>query len=233
MGHVAGGLCLPYPSMLLATTMSVFKLPIALASHACAPLSLVAGCDTLPSPAPVVATIFGQITCFKIPLAKPSQGNKPTQANEAKELSFSFSALSRDMRPPTVPVQPDSAPTWTPSLTPSPSPSPSLSLSLWRVVVCKLFASLLSRGINLQAIDRCCQRASQADGQTRQPLLLLLLLPTLACQSALLRQDKIIYSAAPAPTPFSLLPRTPSLQLSTRELASDRSSLRVLVIKAI
>lgn len=99
---------LPYPSMLLATTMSVFQLPIALASHACAPLSLVAGCDTLPSPAPVVATSFGQITCFKIPLAKPSQGNKPTQANEAKELSFSYSALSRDMRPPTVPVQPAS-----------------------------------------------------------------------------------------------------------------------------
>lgn len=75
-------------------------------------------------------------------------------------MSFSFSALSRDMRPPTVPVRP--APTWTPS----PTPSPSLSLSLWRVVVCKLFASLLSRGINLQAIDRCCQRASQAKRRT-------------------------------------------------------------------
>lgn len=145
-------------------------------------------------PPPPVATIFGQITCFKVPLAKPAS----QQANEAKELSFSFSALSRDMRPPTVPVRP--APTWT--------PSPSLSLSLWRVVVCKLFASLLSRGINLQAIDRCCQRASQAKTQTNVQtemlfllllLLLLLLLPTLACQSALLWQDKIIYSAAPLP----------------------------------
>lgn len=136
------------------------------------------------------------------------------------------------MRPPTVPVRP--APTWTPS----PTPSPSLSLSLWRVVVCKLFASLLSRGINLQAIDRCCQRASQAKRQTNGQtemlflLLLLLLLPTLACQSALLWQDKIIYSAAPlslSPS-LSLFPAAPSLQLSTRELASDRSSLRVAAL---
>lgn len=127
------------------------------------------------------------------------------------------------MRPPTVPVRP--ALTWTPA------PSPSLSLSLWRVVVCKLFASLLSRGINLQAIDRCCQRASQAKRRT-DSLLLLLLLPTLACQSALLWQDKIIYSAAPlslSPS-LSLFLAAPSLQLSTRELASDRSSLRVAAL---
>lgn len=146
-------------------------------------------------------------------------------------MSFSFSALSRDMRPPTVPVRP--APTWTPS----PTPSPSLSLSLWRVVVCKLFASLLSRGINLQAIDRCCQRASQAKTQTNGQtamlfLLFLLLLPTLACQSALLWQDKIIYSVAPLSLSLSLLLLlpAPSLQLSTRELASDRSSLRVAAV---
>lgn len=140
-------------------------------------------------------------------------------------MSFSFSALSRDMRPPTVPVRP--APTWT--------PSPSLSLSLWRVVVCKLFASLLSRGINLQAIDRCCQRASQAKRRTDRQR---------CCSSC------SSYCCPPSPASlhfygktklFTQLPLSlslslllllpaPSLQLSTRELASDRSSLRVAAL---
>lgn len=75
MGH-----CVYHIHPWQATTMSVFQLPIALASHACAPLSLVAACDTLPSPSPPpVATIFGQITCFKVPLAKPASQAKPTR----------------------------------------------------------------------------------------------------------------------------------------------------------
>lgn len=136
------------------------------------------------------------------------------------------------MRPPTVPVRP--APTWTPS----PTTSPSLSLSLWRVVVCKLFASLLSRGINLQAIDRCCQRASQAktqtNGQTEMLFLLLLLLlhcPPSPASLHFYGKTKL-FTQLPLSLSLSLLLLlpAPSLQLSTRELASDRSSLRVAAV---
>lgn len=72
------------------------------------------------------------------------------------------------------------------------------------------------------------QSSKETNGQTEMLFLLLLLLPTLACQSALLWQDKIIYSAAPLSL-LLLLP-APSLQLSTRELASDRSSLCVAAV---
>lgn len=129
------------------------------------------------------------------------------------------------MRPPTVPVRP--APTWTPA----PTPSPSLSLSLWRVVVCKLFASLLSRGINLQAIDRCCQRASQAKRRTDRDAVPPAPPPTAAhprlpvC-TFMARQNYLLSCPSLSPSLYLFL-TAPSLQLSTRELASDRSSLRV------
>lgn len=76
------------------------------------------------------------------------------------------------------------------------------------------------------------QSSKETNGQTEMLFLLfLLLLPTLACQSALLWQDKIIYSAAPLSVPLSpSLAACSLLQLSTRELASDRSSLRVAAV---
>lgn len=140
-------------------------------------------------------------------------------------MSFSFSALSRDMRPPTVPVRP--APTWT--------PSPSLSLSLWRVVVCKLFASLLSRGINLQAIDRCCQRASQAKRRTDRQRCCSscssYCCPPSPASLHFYGKTKLFTQLPPLSLSlFLLLLPAPSLQLSTRELASDRSSLRVAAL---
>lgn len=148
-------------------------------------------------------------------------------------MSFSFSALSRDMRPPTVPVRP--APTWTPS----PTPSPSLSLSLWRVVVCKLFASLLSRGINLQAIDRCCQRASQPKRRTDRQRCCSSFCCSSSCCTAhprlpvctfMARQNYLLSCPSLFSLSLLLLLPAPSLQLSTRELASDRSSLRVAAV---
>lgn len=218
MGHVAGcllhgALRLPYPSM-LATTMSVFQLPIALASHACAPLSLVAACDTLPSPSPPpVATIFGQITCFKVPLAKPASQAKPTRLKSCHSVFQLCLATCDHRRCQFGPLQ------------------LGLHLRLCRCRCGVLSSANCSRryypgaSISKQLTDAASEPVKQRHRRTDSCSSYCC--PPSPASLHFYGKTKLFTQLPPS---LSLLLPAPSLQLSTRELASDRSSLRVAAV---
>lgn len=174
-------------------------------------------------PPPPVATIFGQITCFKIPLAKPASQAKPTRLKSCHSVFQLCLATCDHRRCQFGPLQ------------------LGLHLRLCRCRCGVLSSANCSRryypgaSISKQLTDAASEPVKQRDERTDRdavPPVPPAALPTLACQSALLWQDKIIYSAAPLSLSLSLLLLlpAPSLQLSTRELASDRSSLRVAAV---
>lgn len=174
-------------------------------------------------PPPPVATIFGQITCFKVPLAKPASQAKPTRLKSCHSVFQLCLATCDHRRCQFGPLQ------------------LGLHLCLCRCRCGVLSSANCSRryypgaSISKQLTDAASEPVKQRHRRTDRQ--------RCCCSSS-------SYCCPPSPASlhfygktklFTQLPLSlslslllllpaPALQLSTRELASDRSSLRVAAV---
>lgn len=177
-------------------------------------------CHRLPLlPPPPVATIFGQITCFKVPLAKPASQAKPTRLKSCHSVFQLCLATCDHRRCQFGPLQ------------------LGLHLCLCR---CRCRCGVLSSAncsrryypgasISKQLTDAASEPVKQRDERTDRdavpPVPPTAAHPRLPVCTFMARQNYLL--SCPS---LSLFLSAPSLQLSTRELASDRSSLRVAAV---
>lgn len=171
---------------------------------------------------PPVATIFGQITCFKVPLAKPASQAKPTRLKSCHSVFQLCLATCDHRRCQFGPLQ------------------LGLHLRLCRCRCGVLSSANCSRryypgaSISKQLTDAASEPVKQRDERTDRdavpPVPPTAAHPRLPVCTFMARQNYLLSCPPSLFLSLLLLLPAPSLQLSTRELASDRSSLRVAAV---